>query len=240
MSTITKLETIAFARLNNAEFAFFAGQICKYVDEGTTQSLHVPEEMYSAFSENYKKLVELVNQTRTAEETERIGELDRKMDNLLLYLFSVVKMGSSHPDNTKGEAARVLSIIMAPYSGIRELPQRQEVQAVEGLLADLKKKENAPRLAALGLTDDVTCCEELNNEWRTLIDSRAAAQAANPAQAVKPLREEMYEQYDALTTTIFAFSVASPSAALSAFITKVNKLIADTNQAYNQRIAERK
>ncbi len=62
---------------------------------------------------------------------------------------------------------------------------------------------------------------------------------ANPAESVKPIREEMYAQYDTIVTTIFAFSIATPADVLTTFITKVNKLIADTNQAYNQRMAER-
>ena len=50
----------------------------------------------------------------------------------------------------------------------------------------------------------------------------------------------MYGQYDELVSTAWAFSVAVPSDALSGFVASVNKLIADTNTAYNQRMAQRK
>lgn len=42
MATMLKPNEINLARLNNAEFIFFAGQICTYVNEGTVEALHVP------------------------------------------------------------------------------------------------------------------------------------------------------------------------------------------------------
>lgn len=239
MSAILKPEEFYFPKLNNAEFAFFAGQICAYVEEGTVEALHAPEETYLAFYGNYNKLVELVNQSRIASETARITELDKLEDDLLTYFFSTIKTGANHPNPTKREAAQALQNVVKPYFGVQSLPQRQQVQAVDGLLMDLKKSENIAHITALGMTEDLVYFEELNGEYRELIDSRAASQMANPAESVKSIREEMYVQYDTIVTTIFAFSIATPSDVLTAFITKVNKLIADTNQAYNQRMAER-
>ena len=59
-------------------------------------------------------------------------------------------------------------------------------------------------------------------------------------ESAKPIRKEMYGQYDKLANTAWAFSVAAPSDVLSGFIASVNKLIADTAAAYNQRMAQRK
>lgn len=60
---------------------------------------------------------------------------------------------------------------------------------------------------------------------------------ANLVESAKPIRMEMYDQYNEILTTAWVFSIASPSDVITAFITKVNKLIADTNLAYNQRMA---
>ena len=130
--------------------------------------------------------------------------------------------------------------MLKPYFGAQSFPQRQQVQTVDGLLKDLKKDENKAHLTALGLSEELVYLEEMNAEYKSLIESRAANQMANPVESAKPIRMEMYDQYDEIVTTAWAFSIASPSDVLTAFITKVNKLIADTNQAYNQRMAERK
>ena len=235
MTAILKPNDINLARLNNAEFTFFAGQICTYVNEGTVEALHVPQETYSAFSANYNKLVDLVDQSRIASETVRITELDKQIDDLLSFFFSTVKTGYNHPIEAKRTAARALQNMMKPYFGVQSLPQRQQVQTVDGLLKDLKKKENKAHLTALGLSEELVYLEEMNAEYMLLIESRAA----NPVESAKPIRTVMYDQYDEIVTTAWAFSIASPSDALTAFITKVNKLIADTNLAYNQRMAGR-
>lgn len=239
MTAILKPNDINLARLNNAEFTFFAGQICTYVNDGTAEALHVPQETYSAFSANYNKLVDLVDQSRIASETARITELDKQIDDLLSFFFSTVKTGCNHPIEAKRTAARALQNVMKPYFGVQSLPQRQQVQTVDGLLKDLKKKENKAHLTALGLSEELVYLEEMNAEYMLLIESRAASQVANPVESAKPIRSVMYDQYDEIVTTAWAFSIASPSDALTAFITKVNKLIADTTLAYNQRMAGR-
>lgn len=239
MTAMLKPNEINLARLNNAEFTFFAGQISTYVNEGTVEALHVPQETYLAFSANYNKLVDLVNQSRIASETARITELDKQIDDLLSFFFSTVKTGYNHPIEAKRTVARALQNVMKPYFGVQSLPQRQQVQTVDGLLKDLKKKENKAHLTALGLSEELVYLEEMNAEYMLLIESRAASQVANPVESAKPIRTEMYDQYDEIVTTAWAFSIASPSDALTAFITKVNKLIADTNLAYNQRMAGR-
>lgn len=239
MTAMLKPTEINLARLNNAEFTFFAGQICTYVNEGTVETLHVPLENYSTFSANYDRLVELVDQSRIASETARIAELDKQVDDLLSYFFSTVKTGYNHPIEAKRTAARALQNVMKPYFGTQSLPQRQQVQMVDSLLKDLKKDENKAHLTALGLSEELVYLEEMNAEYKLFIESRAASQVANPVESAKPIRTEMYDQYDEIVTTAWAFSIASPSDALTVFITKVNKLIADTNQTYNQRMAER-
>ena len=169
----------------------------------------------------------------------RIAELDKQVDDLLSFFFSTVKTGYNHPIEAKRTAARALQNMMKPYFGVQSLPQRQQVQTVDGLLKDLKKKENKAHLTALGLSEELVYLEEMNAEYMLLIESRAASQVANPVESAKPIRTVMYDQYDEIVTTAWAFSIASTSDALTAFITKVNKLIADTNLAYNQRMAGR-
>lgn len=240
MSNIVKLETINFPRLNNAEFTYFAGQVIAFVETGTVEALHMPEAVFTAFKANHARLVELVNQSRIAGETAKIAETDKQEDDLLSYIFTTVKSGRNHPLESKRNAAQTLYNLLKPYTGVQALAQRQQVQTVDGMLADLKKAEYAASIAAIALGDEVEQLEILNTTYKTLLSSRADTQTANPAESAKPVRTEMYGQYDELVTTAWAFSISSPSDALSAFVTSVNKLIADTQAAYNQRIAQRK
>ena len=182
MSTIVKLKDVNLVRLNNAEFTYFAGQVISYIDAATVEALHVDAATFAGFKGNHGKLVDIVDQSRAAEETAKIGEADKQEDDLLSFLFATVKGACSHPIAAKREAAQAVYAVMKPYTGVQSLPQRQQVQTVDGLVLDLEKEATAAHLTTLGLASD----------------------------------------------------------ALSGFVASVNKLIADTNTAYNQRMAQRK
>lgn len=84
--------------------------------------------------------------------------------------------------------------------------------------------------------------EELNtitSQYSALIEQRTASQLANKLDAGKTVRLELDEQYDDLMTIAFVTSVATPSKEATDFVVYMNKLIADTETAYNQRIAQR-
>lgn len=240
METITRIKDISLSKLNNAEFTYFAGQVINFINTGTAAALHIEESTFQSFTANQQRLVELVDQSHVADETALIAETDKQEDDLLSYLFTTFKNGCSHPIESKRNAAQALYNVTKPYFGVQSKPQRQEVQIVEGMLTDLEKEANAAHMATLGLDAEMTTLKELNTRYKTLLEERASSQAANPVEAAKPIRETMYAQYEEMTTLAWAFSVSSPSDALTSFITNLNKLVDDTNTAYNQRMAQRK
>ena len=120
------------------------------------------------------------------------------------------------------------------------MAQGQQIQQPRGLLTDLGKDENADAIDALGLGPVIQQLRQKNNQYAQLIDSRAGSQTAAKLDSGESVRKVMDEQYDVLMTMAFVTSVSSPSAEADAFIVAQNKLIADTNTAYNMRIAQAK
>lgn len=114
------------------------------------------------------------------------------------------------------------------------------MQTVQGLLNDLTKGELTAHVQTLGLTDEVSELGSLNSRYSSLLDARTNSQIVNAVEAAKPIRLEMDGLYDEMITTAWAFSIATPSEDLTNFVVFVNKLIDDTNTAYNQRIAQSK
>ena len=109
---------------------------------------------------------------------------------------------------------------------------------MRGLVADLSKPDLAKHVKTLGLDPVVEQLSSLTSDYAALIDARAASQTATRLDAGKTVRQEMDPQYDEIVTRAFVASVATPSAEAAAFVTAVNKLIADTDAAYNQRLAQ--
>ena len=183
-------------------------------------------------------MTDIVAQSRASVETAQIAEVDKKADSLIVYLMAAFRTNRTSPIQAMRTAAETLYLKTKPYVGCQTLPQGQQIQKMRGLLSDISSTEMSAHITTLGLTAVV---EELNTvtaQYSNLIDQRTASQLANKLDAGKTVRLELDEQYDDLVTIAFVTSVATPSQAATDFVVYMNKLIAETNTAYNQRMAQ--
>lgn len=237
MAKILKPNDIALGKLNNSEYTYFSQQVADYITAATAEKLHIDAGLVSSYQANIDKMTDIVAQSRISAETVQIAEVDKQADNLIVYLLGAFRNAKSSPVKAQHEAGTALYDATKPYLGMQRLPQRQEVQKTRGLLADLKKPELAAHVTTLALTEVVEELAKVIDTYAGLLDNRAASQIANKLDAGKTVRTEMDAQYNEITTTVFAFSVAAPADELTEFITRLNKLVDDTKTAYNQRMA---
>ena len=235
-----KVRIINLQKLNNAEFAYFTQQVSNLIHEGTAEKLHVSAATLTAFDANLKLLTDIVAQSRISDETADIVALDKEADDLITYILSAIRSAKQSPVAAQKAAATTLYNATKPYAGIQQMAQRQEVQQARGLLADLAKPELKAHVQTLALQPAVDQLSATITRYASLLESRAASQVAVNLGAAKPIREKMNDEYDEMTTVAFAFSIAAPATELTTFITKLNKLIDDTNTAYNQSRAQMK
>ena len=235
-----KINAISLKKLNNAEYAYFTQQVSNLIHEGTAEKLHVSAATLTAFDANLKLLTDIVAQSRISDETADIVAVDKEADDLITYILSAIRSAKQSPVAAQKAAATTLYNATKPYAGIQQMAQRQEVQQARGLLADLAKPELKAHVQTLALQAAVDQLKTTVDRYATLLESRAASQVAADLGAAKPVREKMNDEYDEMTTVAFAFSIAAPAAELTAFITKLNKLIDDTATAYNQSRAQMK
>ncbi|EFV03425.1 DUF6261 family protein [Segatella salivae] len=235
-----KVRIINLQKLNNAEYAYFAQQVSNLIHEGTAEKLHVSAATLTAFDANLKLLTDIVAQSRISDETADIVAVDKEADDLITYILSAIRSARQSPVAAQKAAATTLYNATKIYAGIQRMAQRQEVQQARGLLTDLAKPELKAHVQTLALQAAVDQLKTTVDRYATLLESRSASQVAADLGAAKPVREKMNDEYDEMTTVAFAFSIAAPAAELTAFITKLNKLIDDTATAYNQSRAQMK
>ena len=235
-----KINAISLKKLNNAEYAYFAQQVSNLIHEGTAEKLHVSAATLTAFDANLKLLTDIVAQSRISDETADIVAVDKEADDLITYILSAIRSAKQSPVAAQKAAATTLYNATKIYVGIQQKAQRQEVQQARGLLTDLAKPELKAHVQTLALQAAVDQLKTTVDRYSTLLESRAASQVAADLGAAKPVREKMNDEYDEMTTVAFAFSIAVPATELTTFITKLNKLIDDTNTAYNQSRAQMK
>ena len=235
-----KINAISLKKLNNAEYAYFAQQVSNLIHEGTAEKLHVGAATLTAFDANLKLLTDIVAQSRISDETADIVAVDKEADDLITYILSAIRSAKQSPVAAQKAAATTLYNATKPYAGIQQMAQRQEVQQARGLLTDLAKSDLKAHVQTLALHPAVDQLSATITRYASLLESRAASQVAVNLGAAKPVREKMNDEYDEMTTVAFAFSIAAPATELTTFITKLNKLIDDTNTAYNQSRAQMK
>ena len=235
-----KINAISLKKLNNAEYAYFTQQVSNLIHEGTAEKLHVSAATLTAFDANLKLLTDIVAQSRISDETADIVALDKEADDLITYILSAIRSAKQSPVAAQKAAATTLYNATKPYAGIQQMAQRQEVQQARGLLTDLAKSDLKAHVQTRALHPAVDQLSATITRYASLLESRAASQVAVNLGAAKPVREKMNDEYDEMTTVAFAFSIAAPATELTTFITKLNKLIDDTNTAYNQSRAQMK
>lgn len=238
MGSYLKIDTIGLAKLNNAEYTNFMNRTLNQAVAVGIEKIGASDALIDGITANVNKMTDIVAQSRASVETAQIAEVDKKADELIVYLMATFRTNRTSPIQAMRTAAETLYLKTKPYVGCQTLPQGQQIQKMRGLLSDISSTEMSAHITTLGLTAVV---EELNTvtaQYSNLIDQRTASQLANKLDAGKTVRLELDEQYDDLVTIAFVTSVATPSQAATDFVVYMNKLIAETNTAYNQRMAQ--
>lgn len=240
METIQKIDIFGIQRLNNAEYLNFINRVYRLTLIATAEKLSLTEADLAAVLAKIDLLTDIVNESNISDETAQIAEVDSQEDAVIVFINDTIAKARKLPIAAMQEAGNALYNRMKPYVSIQTLPQGQQVQEVRGMLTDLGKADVVAHVATLGLTSSVAELRTLNERYAALLDSRAASQVAAKLGSAKSVRREIDDMYDYIVTRAQAASIITPSAEATAFVTAMNKLIADTRTAYNQRIAQTK
>lgn len=235
MSDIITIKTIGLDKLNNYEYNYFSEQFLVLINAATAEKLHVSSTLVESYSTNVNKMRDITVQSRTADETALIADVSKEAKSLVIYFFNVLRSEKQSPIAANKTAATGAYNALKPYSGLYNLPQRQQVQALRGLATDMRKPAIADYLTTLGQSEMADSLSDVAERYAALLEQRSANMAVNNLGSAQPLREVMNEQYKYITTVAFAYSVSMPSEELSTFVASVNRLIDDMNKSYNLR-----
>ena len=134
MSEIISIKPFKRTKLNNNEYAYFSTQFLALMTSATAMALHVPQSLVDAYAANVDKLTDMVSQSRIADETALIADVDKRADDLIVYFFDALRSEKKSPIASKRDAATGLYNALKPYVGCQRLPQRQQVQSMRGML----------------------------------------------------------------------------------------------------------
>ena len=254
MSTYTKIKTLPLSLFNNAEYLSFMNHVLDLANGNSgggdsespyeisllTGSDGIPElgltkEFLDTYEADLLAMADVVDESRTSQETEQMALHDTNRDNLAIYIITRISRAGTLPLEAERDAGKYLYKIIKPYNGIARLPMAQETAKIKGLLLDLRKDENKPYVTTLGLDAYLAELEKENNAYDRLSQQRVQNRTTSKKESGANLRKRIDVYYDDLTLLAQSYSVAKPSEKATAFIAALNQLIAETTAAYNQR-----
>ena len=236
---VIKIKSVYLSRFNNEEYTKFLSGVVGLLEKATLEKLHIEQELFDSFKENVSLLTDVSRRSTTSHETKELNELDKKRNELIVYLMSFFRMERKVPIETRKKAAGDLYEVAKPYQKMQQLPNRQKTQAVEGFLLDMGKETNVSYLKTLGLTSVISQLEAVNRKYSELTEGRAESQMANKVVGANSVRKKTDKQYAEIVMWAFSMSIITPSEESKKFVLMLNKLIDDTSHIYKQRIGLR-
>ena len=252
MGTIIKIKELGLQQLNNAEFTEFMNRFRKLIPvqaseeeerpgglsvltESGTGYLGVTSEMLAAFDADMQALTDSVSRQRTDDRTKQKSLYEVSRGSCVTLYFTSLQTAMKSPIAATAEAGNILWTRTKDYRGIQRLPQQQETAQIRGLLFDLTKEENQTHVTTLHLEGLLEQMRETNEEFARLSEESLTERAADTTEQTLIVRDRLAVQYDDISTTIFAFSVAEKNVDALTFVSNLNALVDETRTAYKRR-----
>lgn len=252
MGTIIKIKELGLQQLNNAEFTEFMNRFRKLIPvqaseeeerpgglsvltESGTGYLGVTSEMLAAFDADMQALTDSVSRQRTDDRTKQKSLYEISRGSCVTLYFTSLQTAMKSPIAATAEAGNILWTRTKDYRGIQRLPQQQETAQIRGLLFDLAKEENQTHVTTLHLEGLLEQMRETNEEFARLSEESLTERAADTTEQTLIVRDRLAVQYDDISTTIFAFSVAEKNVDALTFVGNLNALVDETRTAYKRR-----
>lgn len=245
-----KIKPAGLTKLNNAEYTNFMNAFHRLAFAAGGSDSESPDEISllanaplgitdaqkAAFEKELALMTDLVNQSRISDETALLLDLDKRRDDLVVYLTTSVSQMRKSPIEAQRTAAQTVYNIIKPYIGIYKSANQQETAQIQGLLLDLDKEGVPALIQTLGLKEIQNSLRAANDEYAKLTAQRTGNRAASIKEASAAVRLRMDDLYDDMTTIAFVQSVAAPTAETARFVSQLNALIDETTALYNQRV----
>ena len=240
MLEISKFRDYGFMKkCNKAEYANVANRFIGRTTACGTETLGVPEEYFTMYQAKNKILNNLVAQSRIVDETGKIGEIEIKINNLLKYMFGLVRNARTTPIEAKKQAAISLYNATSVYLKTYRLPQQQKMAMVGGLLIDLNSDKLSAHITTLGMDAELEQLTLLHAQFSVLLESRTNTQIQNAEEKSALVRQDMDQLFEMIIAAIWVHSFTNSSEEISSYIKSINKILSEAETAYNQRMAQK-
>ena len=236
-----KITSFYQRRLNNAYHVNFHSNVLAMIEQYGEDSIGLSTSILNQYKAEIGKETDAVKRSTAMAETPLIREQDEIRDNLFRYVRNVLVNLQYSPDAQLKElyaTAKAKILTLYPAS-IAQESDNEESAHLRGFILDVRTLFK-DKLTAMGIDNALKSLETANDRLQELYVTRAAAIAANSAEATSAFRaavEETYAKivsrivYTAQLTELTDESSTMMRQTCEKFIDAMNQLIARTLQS---------
>ena len=184
------------SKLDNSLHVQFHSLAYGLVKGANITKLGIPNELMVEWDGNKSIETDITKVSQISAETRLMQEKDGERDGLLTYIMGTIRNAQFLPDKDIVEAAIRIAAVVKPYNGMQNEGFDRETADIRGLVADLKKTENAADIAKLGLTPMLTKLETTNQEFDDLYTKRMTSDTGAKLPLSSKIRPETDAIYD--------------------------------------------
>lgn len=226
-----------WGKFNNAEYGALVGNIKNLAIATGASALKCREELLQSITRKNDILVEMVNTAKASVLTADIADKDVVVNQLVAYIFSMVKAQQNSPIKQVAQSAARVLVAITPYKDAQYKAYQQQNQLLKGMLHDLGKlAEDVVEIQLGSAVENLTLAIA---QMEVVIGQRNEEQMANDLGAVKDHRTEMDMLLEELFQGVIAHNHITPSEDLASFLANVNKLVADAEAVLAHRLSKK-
>ena len=196
MKKTVEIRKPGMSKLDNSLHVQFHSLAYGLVKGADITKLGIPNELMVEWDGNKSIETDITKVSQISAETRLMQEKDGERDGLLTYIMGTIRNAQFLPDKDIVEAAIRIAAVVKPYNGMQNEGFDRETADIRGLVADLKKTENAADIARLGLTPMLTKLETTNQEFDDLYTKRMTSDTGAKLPLSSKIRPETDAIYD--------------------------------------------
>lgn len=244
MEEFIEINKMGLYKLDNGRHYEYLNHVYGLLHAVDATKIGIPAEKITEFRGDLDVEKEINLEAQANLNSRRMAEKDGERDGLLSFIFRTIHTNLLSPEQAMVAAADELNIIATPYYKIQWAAHDKESAAIDGLLTDFRKPENAPHVTTLQLTSALQKLETANNEFRQVYDARSATRASKklpPAKEARAKTDALYERIVFILQAAYYYGIAPVERPLIASIAqKMNQRMEETDAAYRQSLAQKR
>lgn len=163
------------------------------------------EALWNDYNSLFLKEDEAFKLEKSYELTPEIVALDKMRDEIFMFIINTIRTNTANIDRAKKLIAEQLLFAAKPYIGTQNKSYFEQSGLIANMVQDFQSAINAPKVAALGLTDAVVALNEKSEEFNGIYSTRFNETEYRKAiENMKTIRPKVDAAYHVLRDAINA------------------------------------